>query len=41
MRLALVAVISFALAWALCYGAMRTAQSIARQQIQRIEAVTP
>ncbi len=39
MRLALVAAISFALAWALCYGALRTAEAIARKQTMFVVTV--
>lgn len=39
MRLALIAALSLAIAWTLCYGAMRTAERIARSQQQQIHAI--
>jgi len=41
IRLAIVATLALAIAWILCYGAMRTAERIASNQQQQIEAVQP
>ena len=35
MKLTLVALMSLAVAWVLCYGALRTAERIARRQIDQ------
>jgi hypothetical protein len=38
-RLAIVALMSLAVAWALCYGALRTAEHIARHQITQQQEI--
>jgi hypothetical protein len=38
-RLAIIAALSLLFAWILCYGAMRTAERIAKGQQTRVESV--